>query len=166
MKRLIGIGAASALVAVLAFAGHPALANTNVKADAKAELRTSPLRLLPDEASVSIGAGGTALVRGAQVDSIEEGVITATTEWDNASITWTVVTDSGTEFVGSSDELSDIDEGDEISFSGELTSSSRVEADTVRLWSDERSNDDRPKAEGKRPFWSFFQDFKLHWGNK
>lgn len=149
MKLFTSIAAASALLAVFTLSAPSASA-------------TTPLRVLEARSPVvTIGSNGTALVRGAEIDSITDGVITATTAWDNASWTWTIETDSDTDFVGVADELSDLDEGDEISFSGELTGSTRVEADAVRLWPDETSpkedGDDHDKGKGndKPSFWKF-----------
>ena len=116
------------LVAVFSAASATALANENGK---------SPFRPLFGGASVSIGAEGNALVRGAEVTEVHDGYFLAETKLGDTTLSWTVDTDSDTEYVGangaSADE-SDVDEGDTVSFSGMLTSSLTVAADVVREW--------------------------------
>lgn len=87
--------------------------------------------------TVSIGADGTALVRGAKVTAVGAGQITAKASWGSHELTWEVDTDSDTKYVGLSGgniSRSDIEAGDTISFSGTLNGSLSVDAQTVRLW--------------------------------
>lgn len=89
---------------------------------------------------VMIADNGKTTVRGAKVTGVSGSTITAQTIWDASSITWTVRTDSETDFIaksGRASELSDIKEGDYISFSGALSSgaSFSVAADVVKNWS-------------------------------
>lgn len=128
MKQLAYLATSGAALAlVFIFAAQTAAAH-------------SPLKALGP--SVAIGENGGALVRGAEVTSISNGTITAKTAWDDASITWSVDTDSSTQYLGdTTNELSDIEVGDEISFSGVLTSSSTVDASVIREWNPERADD-------------------------
>lgn len=90
--------------------------------------------------TVSISADGTALVRGATVTNVGAGKITAKTSWGSRDLTWDVDTDSETNYVGLSEgsiSRSDIKEGDTISFTGALTGSLSVAADTVRVWTND-----------------------------
>lgn len=134
MTILKTIGFSAALVAALAITGGAALAHNG---DDKGEERGKiAFMRLP---SVTIGANGNALVRGAEVTDVTDGTITARTEWDEGSLTWTVETDSGTDFVDRDNDEgseSDIDDGDVISFTGVLTGGLTVEANTVREWPD------------------------------
>lgn len=116
---------------------------------AKDDTSTRKLFSSPDEATVSIGGNGLVLVRGAEVTARSTGSITAETSWDDAVLTWTVDTDGDTVYVnahGSASSRDDIEEGDMISFSGTLEGTLRVDADTVRNWSD--GNTDRTHLTG------------------
>ena len=89
---------------------------------------------------VIISDNGNTTVRGAKVTGVSGSTITAQTIWDASSITWTVRTDSETNFIqksGSDSDLGDISEGDYVSFSGALASGSSftVTADVVKNWS-------------------------------
>ena len=91
--------------------------------------------------TVSIGDDGRALVRGAEVTALSGSTITARTDWGSTELTWTVRTDSDTDFVrknGSGTAISDIVVGDIVSFSGMLDEDAgafTVDADTVKNWS-------------------------------
>ncbi len=151
------IGFSTLLVGVLAITGGVALANNGEDKSTAAFMR------LP---SVTIGAGGNALVRGAEVTNVENGTITARTEWDGASLTWSVQTDSATDFVGrdkKEGDIDDVDNGDIISFAGQLEGGLTVDADTVREWPDEDevSRGDNGKHKGwNRPFVDFWSNVK------
>jgi hypothetical protein len=89
---------------------------------------------------VHITNNGKALVRGAKITSIGENMVTATTEWGSAMVTWTVLTDSNTRFirkVGNS-SVSEILIGDVISFSGMVSTNApafTIKADVLKNWS-------------------------------
>ncbi len=155
------LGLSAALVAALAITGSVALANNGEDRGTVAFMR------LP---SVTIGSEGNALVRGAEVTDVTDGTITARTVWDDGSLTWTLQTDGDTGYVDrNKDEgsLSDIDDGDVISFAGALTGGLTVSADTVREWPDEDdvsdTKDDNGKHEGwDKKFLNFWSKFKFH----
>lgn len=95
------------------------------------------------ETLVHLRSDGSALVRGAEVTAVSGDTVTAQTSHGDTVLTWTIDIDSDTEIVTNSDEdfdLSDIDEGDTVSFSGELTSAFRVEANVLKEWSDNRAS--------------------------
>lgn len=91
--------------------------------------------------TIAISDNGSALVRGAKVASVANGVITATTVWNNLSVTWTIDTDSNTDLVrlnGANASLSNVSVGDYVSVSGMLDTAQSgftIKADTVRDWS-------------------------------
>lgn len=90
--------------------------------------------------SVLLQENGTALVRGAEVTAIDGDRITAETDIGGVTLTWTIDVDSTTEFFTTSGDdsfdLSDVDDGDTISFSGALDSAFNVDADVVKEWSE------------------------------
>jgi hypothetical protein len=97
------------------------------------------------EATVSIGARGNVLVRGATVTAVNGGDITATTKWGGTTLTWDVDTDADTGYVDASGHAisrADIETGDRLSFSGQLDGALSVDAGTVRDWSVDEKNDD------------------------
>jgi len=89
---------------------------------------------------VSIGANGSALVRGAKVTSVSGPTIGANTNYGSSLLGWTVKTDSNTEFSankGSATGLAQIAVGDIISFRGSLdqaVSGLTVNAKVVKDW--------------------------------
>lgn len=92
---------------------------------------------LRTETLVQIREDGSTLVRGAEVTAVSDSSITAETEHDGVTLSWTVRTDGGTEFVtynGGGFDLDDLDRGDTVSFSGELTSAFTIDADVVKDW--------------------------------
>lgn len=106
---------------------------------------------LHDETTVSIGAGGNVLVRGATVTEVESGDLTATTEWGGTTLTWDVDTSASTRYVDASGDASargDIEVGDTVSFSGMLAGALSVAADTVRDWSRGEDEEDRTHLAG------------------
>lgn len=158
------LGFSAALVAALAITGGVALAHTGSDKGTVAFMR------LP---SVTIGANGNALVRGAEVTDVTQGTITARTEWDEGSLSWTVHTDNDTDFVdrhNAEGSESDIDDGDIISFSGALTGGLTIDAVTVREWpnEDDASSDDEESYDhGNHNGWGtsfmgFWNKFKFH----
>lgn len=89
---------------------------------------------------VTIAADGSTLVRGATVTAVSDASITAETSFGSADLSWTVETDSDTEYVGAkgaSHARADIATGDSISFSGMLTGALTVAANVVKEWSGE-----------------------------
>ena len=89
---------------------------------------------------VSITTDGKTIVRGARVIAVSDTTITAETLWNATSMTWTVRTDSDTNFIrknGSGAGVGDISVGDYVSFSGQIASGSAftVDADVVKNWS-------------------------------
>ncbi len=144
-----------ALAGLMMFAfGQNAQANEGNKGNARLE--------------VAIGADGRALVRGAEITSIDGDTIYARTSWNSSSIAWTVRTDNDTNVVEKSGSGSDMDSfsvGDEVSFSGTLSadgSTFTVDADVVRNWSENSKNDDRPRNEVRAEVKA---DAKAHWGD-
>lgn len=87
---------------------------------------------------VHIANNGFVLVRNATIASISGTVLTAEITWGSSTLTWAVRTDKRTEFVRSDGEigdLSDLEEGDTVSITGELdpsVSSPTIIAETVR----------------------------------
>lgn len=120
----------------------------------------------PKSPTVVIGAEGNALVRGAEVTAVNDDVITARTEWDGASMTWTIDTDSDTDFVGTDNDASDIGDirvGDSISFSGALTGTLSIDASAVREWDEDgfvdpikEPKDDNGKGNDHKKGWGQF----------
>lgn len=97
-------------------------------------------RAVGSSIEVMISQNGRVVVRGAQVTQVSGSTLTARTMWNDTSITWTVRTDSDTDFVrksGSAADISDIDTGDYVSFSGNFAGSGAftVDADVVKNWS-------------------------------
>ena len=111
--------------------------------------------------SVAIANNGSTLVRGAKVTDVNGDTVTATTVANGVTLTWTIDTDGDTDFVDvSSDGIArgDIDDGDYVSFSGALTGSLRVDADTVRDWSQGEAKNDHgfwTSFSARFPFFSF-----------
>ncbi|GEM_PF-1692066 len=101
--------------------------------------------------SVSIGTNGNVLVRGAEVEKVSGGVVTARTAWGDTDISWRVQTDSDTDILtksGSNSSFADVTVGDEISFSGSLDSndgSFAVDASVLKNWSED-DEDDKPQG--------------------
>ncbi len=96
---------------------------------------------------VHITDKGNVLVRGAKVTAISGNTISAATTWGSASISWNVVTDSGTEFIrrfGGKSSISEISVGDLVSFNGTLQTSVAspftVQAKIVKDWSVQKQN--------------------------
>lgn len=91
---------------------------------------------------VIINDSGKAVVRGAEVTAVNDSSITARTQWDEASVTWTVRTDGDTQYLrknGAGADHDDIEVGDYVSFSGAITGGSAsaftIDADVVKNWS-------------------------------
>ncbi|HEX2792167.1 MAG TPA: DUF5666 domain-containing protein [Candidatus Paceibacterota bacterium] len=90
---------------------------------------------------IILSDNGHAVVRGAEVTAISDSAISARTVWDEASLTWTIRTDGGTEYLeknGTSARRNDIRIGDYVSFSGAIDGDERafaVDADVVKNWS-------------------------------
>lgn len=124
---------ALSLVALIAAAPAFALAKNNDSYKPRATGSTL---------EVAIADSGKTVVRGARVTGVSDSTITAQTIWGASSITWTVRTDSSTEFLNKSGRATgdhDVAVGDYLSFSGMLTggSSFAVDADVVKNWSAE-----------------------------
>lgn len=98
---------------------------------------------------VHIDAEGRTLVRGAEVTAVSDSEIRAETSWGDTVLSWIIETDSGTDYVGprsDSSDRDDIEEGDRVSFSGELdtdVSGLRVIADVIKNWSLAASTESR-----------------------
>ena len=90
---------------------------------------------------IHVSDNGKVLVRGAKVTAISGQVLTATTAWGSASVTWTVNTDSSTHIIrrfGDRSNLSEISIGDYVSFQGmvvTIASAFTVHADILKDWS-------------------------------
>ena len=127
---LVGLAIVGSLM--FAFAGN-----------ASAETRTVPVG---STLSVSIGANGMALVRGAEVTAVSGSTLTAKTQWGDAALTWTVRTDGDTSFVeknGAGTTFATIETGDTVSFSGTIDDdlgAFTVDADVVRNWSQDQGS--------------------------
>jgi len=104
---------------------------------------------------VMISSNGRTLVRGAEVTSVSGSFVTARTDWGETALTWSVRTDSDTNFVtkkGSSAGLDDIEAGDMVSFSGFLDEDAgafAVSADVVKNWSLDEDDTDRRGVEAR-----------------
>lgn len=89
---------------------------------------------------VNLSSNGSALVRGAKVTSVSGSTINATTNYGSSSLSWTVKTDSNTNFTankGGTNGLAQIAVGDTVSFSGSLdqaVSGLTVNAKVVKDW--------------------------------
>jgi len=121
------------LAAAIMLAPVFALAHTGDKAT-KARASAS----LGSAVQVFTNNDGDTVVRGALVTDISDDEITARTYWLGRTNTWTIETDSSTEYVrrdGTSSSRSSIEEGDHISFSGSLESAYRIDANVVKNWS-------------------------------
>lgn len=78
--------------------------------------------------SANINPSGHVLVRGATVTGVSGNTVTATTTWNSATLTWTVVTASSTEVLGRNGNdkrdalvLASVKVGDTINFQGTLS---------------------------------------------
>jgi len=117
---------------------------------AKDDASSQKHRVSSGEPTVSISGNGSVLVRGATVTSVVSGSVTAKTSWDDSALTWTIDTDSDTNYVdagGDSSSRGELSEGDTISFAGTLDGSLSVDAHTIRNWSKD-SDDDRTSLTG------------------
>lgn len=85
---------------------------------------------------IVLNAAGKALVRGATVTTVSSSTITATSAIGPATLTWSIITDSSTEFVGKKGDVSlaDIKVGDTINFHGDMATGTTlaVNAKVVR----------------------------------
>lgn len=130
MKKF-GVGA---LVAMLIATPALALADSGKRDDnSRPHAGGSSLEIM-------INDNGKTVVRGAKVTNVSGSTVTAQTIWGASSITWTVRTDSDTNFLrksGTNAGIADIAVGDYVSFSGMLSSGSAftVDADVVKNWS-------------------------------
>lgn len=89
---------------------------------------------------VNIGNDGKVLVRGAKVTSVTGSTIMALTEWNGASLSWTVNTDANSKFIkrsGGASNISEVKAGDFVSFSGSLMAGTTftVQAKHIKNWS-------------------------------
>ncbi|MFN4181508.1 MAG: hypothetical protein ACK4FA_02340, partial [Candidatus Paceibacteria bacterium] len=89
---------------------------------------------------VHINDNGSVLVRGAKVTAVSGNTITAITEWNGASVSWNINTDTATKFIelkNGQSSVSDVKVGDFVSFSGNLMAGSTftVQAKQVKNWS-------------------------------
>lgn len=96
---------------------------------------------------IHITSGGKALVRGAKVTAISGNIITATTEWGSANMTWLVNSSTTTKHVrryGGSSNISEIEIGDFISFQGIIATGTAspftVNATIIKDWSVQKKN--------------------------
>jgi hypothetical protein len=149
MMKMIagGVGIALAASPMLAFAHDDANKNDNLRGP------------VIDKTAVSIviANDGATLVRGAKVTDVNDGDITAETAVNGVTMTWDIDTDDSTDYVDASSDSfsrSDIDDGDYVSFSGDLSGSMRVAADTVRDWS-------QGDASPRTGFWSHIETWPI-----
>lgn len=89
---------------------------------------------------VVLGANGSALVRGAKVTNVSDTTVNATTNYGSSQLSWTIKTDSDTEFVSheGEGERNDIVVGDTISFRGmidQAVAGLTVHANVIKDWS-------------------------------
>ncbi len=89
---------------------------------------------------VHIYDNGSVLVRGAKVAAVSGSTITAVTEWNGASVSWNINTDTSTKFIelkNGQSSVSDVKVGDLVSFNGNLMAGSTftVQAKQVKNWS-------------------------------
>jgi len=89
---------------------------------------------------VHINDNGSVLVRGAKVTAVSSTTISAISEWNGASLNWTVNTDANTKFITLRDGQSGLGQvkvGDFLSFSGNLMAGSTftIQAKQVKNWS-------------------------------
>lgn len=90
--------------------------------------------------TVHIENNGATLVRGAKVIAVSGGTITASTQWGNTNVNWSVVTDGNTQLLrknGQKEAIADVKVGDTLSFSGSLNTSGSpftVNAKVVKDW--------------------------------
>ena len=136
-KRTMALAVALALVAAAPVA---VLANNGNGNDKKEHVS------FKTATSVLLTENGTALVRGAEVTAVSDNTITAETDLGGVTLTWTIDTDTDTEFITTngddSFDLGDVEDGDTISFSGELDSAFNVDANVVKEWSEPSQNAD------------------------
>lgn len=87
---------------------------------------------------VAITHNGDVLVRGAKVTAVSGNTISATTLWGATTLSWSVVTDTGTMFSNRSGNttIADIAVGDTVSFAGKWNAgtSLSVHARAVKDW--------------------------------
>ncbi len=105
---------------------------------------------------VHISDNGNVLVRGAKVTAVSGSTVTANTSWGATALTWTVNTDSNTQFVhrfGGQSALASVAVGDFVSFQGPLSSTNTgltVMAKVFKNWSAASMNTQIPRVlEGK-----------------
>lgn len=136
-----------------------------------AEAENKGPRAVGSKLEVAISDNGRVIVRGAEVTEISGDTIRARTEWGATALTWTIETDSETDFVtkgGSGTDLDDVSLGDYVSFSGQLDeseSSFTIDADAVRNWSLDADKDNthfraEARAEAKADAKSRWDEWK------
>ena len=154
MKKILAIMGLAALVAT------PALAFAQ---DGQGKDKGEKERgAMFDKTTVSIGISnnGSVLVRGAKVTDVNDSDLVATTIVNGVTLTWSIDADGDTDFVeadGDAMAITEISEGDYVSFSGMLTGSTSVDADTVRDWSvdeDDSDDDDKDDNGNHLGFWN------------
>jgi len=99
---------------------------------------TSPKMTFQSQTFVQISEDGNTLVRGAEVTALAGNTVMAETDLGGVDIAWTIETDGSTDFVrhgGGSFDLDDLEIGDTVSFSGDLTGRFSVDADVLKEWS-------------------------------
>ncbi|MBU0750441.1 hypothetical protein KKH15_02900 [Patescibacteria group bacterium] len=129
-------------VAVLALIAVVAVSPLLVSAN---ETEEKPSR---NGTSMTIGADGGVLVRGAEVTGVSGDTVTARTQWGDTSVTWTIETNASTKFMdlsGKEGTLADVDTGETVSFSGHVAAGTAftVDADVLRNWSEGERYDNR-----------------------
>lgn len=135
LKNYIASGTALALVVTVA--ASPLLVSAESKMRGPISSGTT----------IAIGNEGHVLVRGAEVTAVTDSTIVAETVWGNTSVSWTIETDSNTNFItvgGGKSTFDAVDEGEIVSFSGTLEGNAfTVDADVVRNWSESEWQDKR-----------------------
>lgn len=144
-KKILGVLAGVTLLASFAAILPGALAKENDNNSNEDNARKE-LKSIGSTLEVHIYDNGKVLVRGAKVTAVSGATVTATTAWGSTSLSWTVNTDSSTEFVrnfGGKSGVSEISAGNYISFNGDLVitaSGLTVNAKTLKNWSVQKKN--------------------------
>ncbi len=132
IKNIVkGIAVASLLVGMAVVLPVAAKADNNgsdsnsLFVNAQASVKAAGLGLLKLDSSTGavIGANGSVRVLGAKVVSVSGSQISATSAFGNSALNFVVNTDANTKLNGSNSAVSSLKAGDNISFSGTMSSS-------------------------------------------
>lgn len=130
-------------IAAVALIAAPAYAFANgTSGDVSGTVTSQTMVAFPLQGTgVFIGANGSALVRGATVESVSGSTLTAKSSWGSAAINWVVNVASSTKLYDSrvaASSLADVRAGDTISFAGPINqalAAFTVNASAIRDWS-------------------------------